>query len=103
MVKRSNSYNPDARGGGWGWAGVAVGVLAFDVLAPETMSNYARRCIESDNPVVRALPPLIGGVLLSHCLDITPERVDPIDGLSRSLDKMCEKIGEWTVTGVHIP
>lgn len=102
-MERSNPYNPEARGGGVGWVAGAGFVFAFDAFAPETMSNFCRRVIEHENPIINKLPHLIGGIMLGHCLDIIPERIDPVDNLSRGVAKLKNFILERTIHAEETP
>ena len=60
---------------GKAWAGLAVGVLAYEVLAPdgELMSEGVDRALER-HPLITTLA--IGATAL-HLLNILPERIDP--------------------------
>ena len=98
-----NKYNPDSRGGGYGWLALGAGVLAYDILANETLSNSFRRGIESENKAVRAGVYGLGALTVAHLLDVVPERVDPIDNIASGLGRVRDKIGEWTTRGVHLP
>ena len=98
-----NKYNPDSKGGGYGWIAVAGLVTAYDVLAPETLSNAFRRGIESDNKAVRAGVYGLGALTVAHLLDVIPERADPIDNFAKGLGKTRDAIVSWTTRGIHIP
>ena len=98
-----NKYNPDAKGSGIGWLALGVAVTAYDVLAKETLSNGFRRGLENDNPLVKAGVYAGLGITALHLLDITPERIDPIDNFANRLGNLGDRIMEWNTRGIHIP
>jgi len=49
-----NKYNTESRGAGLGWAALMAGVVVYDTMANETLSNGFRRGTESENPVIKA-------------------------------------------------
>ena len=63
--------------GFWGWTAVAGLVIAFDVLAPQTMSSYADRLLE--NPKTRIIPWAVGGLVAGHVLNVIPPKFDVIE------------------------
>jgi len=58
-----------------GWAALAAGVIAWDVLAEETLSSAFRRGLDNNH-----LRPLVVGawaLTTCHLMGVLPERVDP--------------------------
>lgn len=98
-----NKYNPDSRGGGYGWVAVGALVTAYDVFAPETLSNSFRRGTESESAAVRAGVYGLGALTVAHLLDVIPERFDPIDNFAAVLGKAADRLADWSTEGVHIP
>jgi hypothetical protein len=68
------AFNPEARGGGLGWAALAGGVILWDKLASETLTNSCRRGLDKHPELV------IGAVavIAAHLTSVMPERLDPI-------------------------
>lgn len=66
----------------YGWCAVAGLVIAWDVLAPQTLSSYADRLLE--NPNTRWIPWAVGGIVAGHVLNVTPPKLDPI-----------QRAGDW--------
>ena len=76
------------RSGGIGWLGIATGVVAWDIMAPESLTHAFHRGME--NPRTR---PLVLGALAitaAHLLEVIPRQYDPfyifIDKARRSSD-----------------
>ena len=69
---RSNSAN-------YGWAAIGTGVLAWDVLAPETLSEGVDRALEKR----RFLTSAAIGITAAHLLNLLPESIDPIHQLAK--------------------
>ena len=67
-------HHPDQRGGGYGWALGALGVVLWDKYAPETMSNSYRRLRENHPLVAYGLSAVVNG----HLNNAFPGRTDPI-------------------------
>lgn len=63
------------RSGTLGWAAIGAAVLAWDVLAPETLTSAFRRGAENGH----TRPLVIGalGVSAAHLMGLIPERADP--------------------------
>ena len=59
-----------------GWGVVFATVVALDIALPQTLSSAADRLLE--NPRTRALPWVLGGIIAGHCLNIIPQKFDPI-------------------------
>lgn len=74
--------------GSIGWLGIAAGVLAFDVLAEESLSSAFSRGTE--NP--RTRPFVLGalGITALHLLDVLPPAIDPIDTAVRLARRVVE-------------
>lgn len=64
--------------GGYGWAALALGVIALDVALPQTLSSFADKMLEHPNKAVKAVPWAIGGVVAGHVLNLIPQAIDPI-------------------------
>ena len=62
--------------GTYGWLGLAAYVIAFDVLAPETLSSAADRALEHD--YMKWVAWAAGGIVTGHVFNIIPEQIDPI-------------------------
>ena len=60
-----------------GWAALAVGVVAWDLLADETLTGAFRRA--HDSPVSRVIVMAAWGILTGHLFSVLPVRVDPFD------------------------
>jgi hypothetical protein len=61
--------------GGVGWLGLAVLVVAWDLVAPETLSSAFDRARSS--PVGASVVLVSWGLLTGHLFGLLPERVDP--------------------------
>lgn len=61
-----------------GWALLATLVVAWDVLAPETLSDGFARA----HPNVKFVA---SAIVLGHLFDIIPEWADPIHGIGKLL------------------
>lgn len=72
-------YYPEKRGGGKWWAALAIGVVAVDILADETLSNSAARLRNSENPILKGSFYAGLGYMALHLSDAIPRRYDPID------------------------
>ena len=80
----------ESKAGMWGWAGLAAGVIAWDLLAPETLSHAFRRGVE--NPHTRAL--VLGGLAITaaHLVgNVIPEQLDPYHIAFERLPHVAEK------------
>lgn len=75
MVSRNETHD-----GNWGWAGVAAGVLVFDLLSEESMSHAFSRY---PKPVAIGALALVG----AHLLDVIPEHLDPIDNFFKHVSE----------------
>lgn len=64
------------KAGDYGWIGLTAGVIAFDALAPETLSGAVDRYLE--RPIGRIVA--IGAIAVTgaHLMNLLPERLDPI-------------------------
>lgn len=58
----------------WGWAALAGGVVAWDMFAPETLSEGVDRALEHNKPLTYAAV----GTTALHLLNMLPESIDPI-------------------------
>ena len=63
MVKSENSH-----AGNWGWAGITAGVIAWDTLAPETLSHAVDRYLE--HPVGKVLAVGAIAITAGHLLNV---------------------------------
>jgi hypothetical protein len=61
----------------YGWAGVFTIVALWDILAPETLSTYAR-----EHPFLTWIG---GGIIMGHLLDVIPEEYDLIDWIGKAI------------------
>lgn len=63
------------RSGTLGWAALAAGVAAWDLLAPETLTAAFKRGTEN----VHTRPFVVGalGVTALHLLGVLPRQIDP--------------------------
>lgn len=61
--------------GTWGWAGLVAGIVAWDLIAPETLSHAGRRALE--HPIYKYLYVGAIGATALHLLDLYPEGRDP--------------------------
>jgi len=68
--------SPESRCGTVGWIGLTAGIIAWDILAPETLSHAYDRYL--DDPVKKVVA--IGAVAITglHLLNKIPEQVDPL-------------------------
>lgn len=89
-------YNPDIRGAGKYWLGLAAYVIAVDTYNGETLTNCFARGREHDNPLIKAATIARLGITALHLMDWLPEKYDPID-------KVADTIGRWAVKNVHLP
>ena len=71
-----------------GWAGLAAYVIAWDILAPETLSSAVDRAL--DHNVMKYLAFATGGIISAHLFNIVPERYDPIQ---QSANFVARKLG----------
>lgn len=60
--------------GNLGWAAIGGFVLAFDVFAPETLSESVDRAIERHKWLTR----LAIGVVALHLMNLLPDKADPL-------------------------
>lgn len=67
------------RSGTLGWGILIGGVLAWDILAPETLSGAVDRALDK-HPLLTTLA--IGTTAL-HLLNVLPEQIDPLHHLTR--------------------
>jgi len=58
-----------------GWVGLAAGVVAFDVLAPETLSHAVDRALERPYGRYAAIGAI--AVTAAHLLNVIPKGYDP--------------------------
>jgi hypothetical protein len=82
--------NHESKAGTWWWVGLATSVVAWDLLAPETISHAFHRGVE--NPRTRAL--VLGGLALTaaHLVgDIIPENIDPFHIAFERVPHIAEK------------
>lgn len=79
---------PDSHAGNWGWVGLTAGVVAWDILAPETLSNAVDRYM--DDPFGRVA--VLGTVAIvgAHLLNLFPEQYDPIELIGRGMMQLKE-------------
>jgi len=67
---------PGSTAGTIGWAALAAAVLAWDLLAPETLSDaFGRGCASQPR---RAITIGAWVILTAHLFDVLPERADPL-------------------------
>ncbi len=64
----------DSHAGTYGWVGIVAGVVAWDILAPETLSGAVDRALESKRGYLA-----IGAITLTaaHLLNVIPDPIDP--------------------------
>lgn len=74
--------------GAYGWAILAAYVIAFDILAPETLSSAADRALNHD--YMKWVAWGVGGVVAGHVFNLFPEQYDPIQ---RGAEFVSRKIG----------
>jgi len=60
--------------GAWGWVGLAAYVVAWDVVAPETLSDAFARSLRRPFPAVFASALVVGTV--GHLYRWLPDRLD---------------------------
>jgi len=77
--------SPESRAGTIGWIGLGAGVLAFDVLAPETLTSAYGRYLE--RPVSRIIAVGALAVTAAHLVGALPNQVDPFVQFSERLLK----------------
>lgn len=63
-----------------GWIGLAAYVIAWDLLAPETLSAAADRALEHN--YMKYVAWGLGGIVTGHVLNVIPDKVDPIQKLA---------------------
>lgn len=82
---------PESHAGTYGWIALGAYVLAWDIVAPETLSGAVDRAL--DHPVGRIAA--IGGVAIvgAHLLNVIPEQYDPLVQGFRFLDDVRQKLG----------
>lgn len=73
-----------------GWVGLTAGVIAFDILSPQTLSTAFDRYLE--HPVKKWLA--IGSVAVTgaHLLNI-PEHFDIPDPITMVADRVARRLG----------
>lgn len=71
--------------GDLGWGFLVTGVVAWDVLAPETLSSAYDRYME--HPLKRIIA--VGAVAITgaHLLNLLPRQIDPIQQLSERFSR----------------
>lgn len=62
-----------------GWAAIGAGVLAWDLMAPETLSEAVDRSLKKH----RTTTVLAVSATALHLLNLIPERVDPIHQIGK--------------------
>jgi hypothetical protein len=68
-----------------GWGLLAAGVIAWDVLAPETLSGAVDRYLE--HPKGKYLAWAAGGIVTGHVLNIIPPKYDIIHLIADRLEQ----------------
>lgn len=60
-----------------GWAGLAAGVVLFDIMSPESLTAAFERARDHDNALIRTAA--IGGVAITaaHLMGWLPRQTDP--------------------------
>ena len=71
------NLKPSLTPGLMGWGAVFTTVALWDILAPETLSHYAR-----SHPF---LTWVAGGTIMGHLLHLLPPSLDPIDLIGKVL------------------
>lgn len=67
---------PGSRAGTAGWALLGTGILAWDLVAPETLSDAFGRAGATRSGLVVTI---VGwAVLTAHLFDLLPSRLDPL-------------------------
>jgi hypothetical protein len=59
-----------------GWGLLAAYVIAWDVLAPETLSHAVDRAL--DHKAMKYVAWGVGGIVSGHLFNVIPEKLDPI-------------------------
>jgi len=67
--------NPQNNVGDYAWLGLAAGIVAWDVFAPETMSHASRRYME--HPIFKYLWVGAIGMTALHLTSVLPHYADP--------------------------
>jgi hypothetical protein len=67
---------PFHQSGTTGWVMVAAGVIAWDLLAQETMSSAVHRACSTPQGTVLFIAGW--GILTAHLLAVLPEKADPL-------------------------
>lgn len=78
---------PFVKSGGFGWLALAAGVVTWDILAPETLSDAFRRA--HSHPVSAIMVGASWGVLTAHLFGVIPENADPIHVASVKVRGLC--------------
>ena len=83
-----------SKAGTLGWAACGLGILAFDTLAPETMSSAFRRGLENHRTAI----PVIGAwaITSAHLFGALPERIDPFIQTFNVLERVRDYVGQIT-------
>jgi hypothetical protein len=71
--------NPESHSGTYGWMALGAFVAAWDVFAPETLSNAIDRAIERPGGRIAVIGTI--AITAAHLLNILPEEIDPYNRL----------------------
>lgn len=63
--------------GTYGWAGLAAYIIAYDVLAPETLTHAAERGLDHSK-AMRVAVWAGAGIVAGHVLRVYPREYDPL-------------------------
>lgn len=83
-MESENNFLPSTCGT-IGWIGLAGCVIAWDVLAPETLSHAVDRALE--HPSMKYVSWAVGGIVSGHLFNLIPERFDPIQQTANFIGK----------------
>lgn len=85
--------NPESRAGNYGWVGLAAGVIAWDVLAPETLSSAADRYLK--HPIGKYIALGATAIVAAHVVNAFEayDIPDPIMVANDLLTDLREKLG----------
>lgn len=71
--------------GAAGWAVLAAGIVAWDLLAPETLSASFRKA--HDHPASAAAVTVAWALLTAHLWNVLPQAADPLHVIHAARDR----------------
>lgn len=77
--------NPESNMGTWGWVGLVAGVMVFDALSKETLTDAWRRGLEK--PLGKFALGAVAGITVGHLMDV-PNRYGTPDFINNIGDIM---------------